>query len=116
MDSTEFLINGKWIKGSGPCNMPAKIAFHSMVNWNGDLYVIGGEDYSGHWSKEIYKFNGSYGIYQWTTLKKELIIPRYGSVAFPIMNSLVNCKANDSCIVKAYFLHVAIICYNLLQI
>ena len=51
MDSTEFLINGKWIEGSGPCNMPAKIAFHSMVNWNGDLYVIGGEDYTGHWSK-----------------------------------------------------------------
>ena len=72
--------------------MPRKVAFHSMVNFNGDLYIIGGESPNSYMYKAIHKLVCYFGNYMWTTIKQELKEPRTNFVAIPIANHLVDCK------------------------
>ena len=89
--------------------MPKKIYLHSMVNSNGDIYVIGGMDYvADHWQYEgaIQKLSCSYGKCQWTTIKQELKLPQIEFVAIPVPDSF--CRPNDSCKFQANFFHLLI--------
>ena len=72
--------------------MLRKVAFHSMVNFNGDLYIIGGESPNSYMHKAIYKLVCYFGNHMWTIIKQELKEPRTNFVAIPIANYLVDCK------------------------
>ena len=87
--------------------MPKRIAFHSMANYYGDLYVIGGMDYEGTWQTAIHKLNCSYRKYQWTTIKQTLKLPRAGFPSIPVADSF--CKPNYSGRFQANFFNIIIL-------
>ena len=74
--------------------MPKGLLWHSMVEVNGDLYVIGGQadQANGYDHKLIHKLSCNDGNCTWTTLTQQLKYARYGQVAIPVKNSL--CTAN----------------------
>ena len=61
-----------------------------MVEVTGDLFVMGGDSPDGI-QKSIYRLSCSSGECAWTSLKQELKVARYGFVAIPVMDSIVNC-------------------------
>ena len=74
--------------------MPKGLLWHSMVEVNGDLYVIGGQadQANGYDQKLIHKLSCNDGNCTWTTLTQQLKYARNGQVAIPVKNSL--CTAN----------------------
>ena len=70
--------------------MPKSLMWHSMVEVNGDLYVIGGGYYEDN--KLIYKLSCSNGKCTWTTLTQQLKFAREGQVAILVNDSF--CRPN----------------------
>ena len=90
--------------------MPKKIYLHSIVNSNGDIYVIGGMYFvDDHWKYEgaIHKLSCINGNCQWKTIKQELKLPRIEFVAIPVPDSF--CKPSESCRFQANLIHVLIL-------
>ena len=71
--------------------MPQRLSAHSMVEFDGDLYVIGGFD-GNIVQKSIQRLQCSSGDCKWTTLKQELEIRRSYPVAIPVIDSYTNCN------------------------
>lgn len=92
MDSTEFLINGEWKQGPA---LPIGMLGHSLVNYNGDLYAMGGHpsDYPSN-GKAIHKLSCTNKNCKWTTISQELKVAREDIVAIPVIDYLVNCTPN----------------------
>ena len=65
--------------------MPKSLIWHSMVEVNGDLFVIGGGYYEDN--KLIYKLSCSNGNCTWTTLTQQLKFAREGQVAILVNDS-----------------------------
>merc|ERR1712008_14104 len=63
-DSTEILVDQHWQEGPP---MPESLLWHSMVEVNGDLYVIGGGNYGDAYDgdKLICKLSCSNGNFTW---------------------------------------------------
>ena len=74
----------------GP-DLPVRLSAHSMVEVEGDLYVIGGFD-GDLIQKSIYRLQCSSGDCKWTTMKQELEIHRSYPVAIPVMDFYTNCN------------------------
>ena len=74
--------------------MPESLQWHSMVEVNGDLYVIGGDKYGDDYygDKLIYKLSCSDGNCTWTTLTQQLKYAREGQVAILVNDSF--CRPN----------------------
>ena len=66
--------------------LPKAIRRFSMLESNGDTYVIGGDSSSGYESS-IYKLSCSSGLCSWTTLNQQLKVGRYGLVAMPVQDN-----------------------------
>ena len=66
--------------------MPKSLTWHSMVEVNGDLYVIGGSNFVNG-DKLIYKLSCSNGNCTWTTLTQQLKFAREGQVAILVNDS-----------------------------
>jgi len=85
MDSTELLINGQWQTGPP---LPKAMYGLSMLEMDGDTYVIGG--YSGAIESSIYKLSCSSGICSWTTLNQQLKVARRNLVAMLVQDNFCN--------------------------
>ena len=74
--------------------MPKSLIWHSMVEVNGDLYVIGGSNYGDAYNgdKLIHKLSCSDGNCTWTTLTQQLKFARKGHVAILVNDSF--CRPN----------------------
>merc|ERR1719350_498426 len=83
LDSTEMLINGQWQTGPP---LPKAMYGFSMLEMNGDTYVIGGESSSAYDKSSIYKLSCSSGLCSWTTLNQQLKVGRAWLVAMPVQN------------------------------
>merc|ERR1711971_775317 len=84
MDSTELLINGQWQTGPP---LPKAIDAFSMLEKNGDTYVIGGSSDGGVSQSSIYQLSCSSGICSWTTLNQQLKVGRWSSVAIAVQDN-----------------------------
>ena len=71
--------------------MPESRYWHSMVEVNGDLFVIGGT-YGELEGRLIHKLSCSNGNCNWTTLTQQLKYARKGHVAFLVNDSF--CRPN----------------------
>ena len=69
--------------------MPHGTYGHSMVDYNGDLYVIGG--YPAR--NSILKLTCKYQDCKWTKIKQHLKVGRRYTVAIPVRDALLNCKS-----------------------
>ena len=69
--------------------MPKSLIWHSMVEVNGDLYVMGGSNYGDEYDEDklIYKLSCSNGNCTWTTLTQQLKFAREGQVAILVNDS-----------------------------
>merc|ERR1711971_439355 len=83
LDSTEMLINGQWQTGPP---LPKEISSLSMLEMNGETYVIGGYDDSVQ-SSSIYQLICSSGLCSWTTLNQQLKVGRNRLVAMPVQDN-----------------------------
>ena len=73
--------------------MPQELQWHSMVEVNGDLYVIGGNNYVDDVAgKLIHKLSCSNGNFTWTTINQQLKYARNGQVAILVNDSF--CRPN----------------------
>ena len=74
--------------------MPKGLLWHSMVEVNGDLYVIGGQadQANGYDQKLIHKLSCNDGNCTWTTLTQQLKFAREGHVAILVNDSF--CRPN----------------------
>ena len=71
--------------------MPKSLIWHSMVEVNGDLFVIGGSNFVNG-DKLIHKLSCSDGNCTWTTLTQQLKFARKGHVAILVNDSF--CRPN----------------------
>ena len=68
----------------GP-QLPKAIREVSMLEMNGNTYVIGGWD--GSTQSSIYKLSCSSGLCSWTTLNQQLKVARNYLVAMPVQDN-----------------------------
>ena len=66
--------------------LPKAICCFSMLEMNGDTYVIGGDNGS-HYQSSIYQLSCSSGLCSWTTLNQQLKVARERSVAIPVQDN-----------------------------
>ena len=71
--------------------LPFELSGFSILEIHGDVYVIGGWTdvgigFAGRQSA-IYQLTCSSGLCSWTTLKQQLKVPRYNTVAIPVPES-----------------------------
>ena len=78
---------------SGP-PLPKALCCHSMVEIDGDLFVIGGQNDVGEDQKSIHQLQLSSGNFSWRTLNQELTIARILLVGIPLGDAIgnVNCQ------------------------
>jgi len=87
LKSTEMLRYGEW--EAGP-NLPKKLYGHSVIGFEKDLYVLGGN--SGFWyEKAIHRLRCSNADCRWSTMKASLKVRRQYFVAIPMNTSQVTC-------------------------
>ena len=87
LKSTEMLRYGEW--EAGP-NLPKKLYGHSVIGFEKDLYVLGGN--SGFWyEKAIHRLRCSNADCSWITMKASLKVRRQYFVAIPMNTSQVTC-------------------------
>jgi hypothetical protein len=65
--------------------LPKAIRGFSMLEMNGDTYVIGG--YSGAYESSIYQLSCSSGLCSWTTLNQQLKVARRFLVAIAVQDN-----------------------------
>ena len=71
----------------GPA-MPKRLERHSMINIDGDLYLLGGGDIeSNEDQKLIYKLTCKFRECNWITLDIQLKVGRISAVAIPLSDS-----------------------------
>ena len=68
----------------GP-SLPKALSYFSMLEMNGDTYVIGGE--SSFVESSIYQLSCSSGLCSWTTLNQQLQVGRQYPVAMPVQDN-----------------------------
>ena len=69
----------------GP-QLPKAMYGLSMLEMNGETYVIGGQSSSGYESS-IYQLSCSSGLCSWTTLNQQLKVGRRHLVAMPVQDN-----------------------------
>ena len=69
--------------------MPQGASGHSMIDYNGDLYVIGG--YPAR--NAILKLTCNFQDCKWTEINQNLKVDRTFPVAIPVRDSLLNCSS-----------------------
>ena len=89
---THLQIYIKWVFFTilGP-DLPERLSAHSIIELEGDLYVIGGFD-GNIVKKSIHRLQCSSSDCNWTTMKQELEIRRSYPVAIPVLDSFTTCN------------------------
>ena len=67
--------------------LPKAIHSFSMLEMNGDTYVIGGWDSSNAIQSSIYQLSCSSGLCSWTTLNQQLKVARSYPVAIAVQDN-----------------------------
>ena len=89
---THLQIYIKWVFFTilGP-DLPERLSAHSIIELEGDLYVIGGFD-GNIVKKSIHRLQCSSSDCKWTTMRQELEIRRSYPVAIPVLDSFTTCN------------------------
>lgn len=64
--------------------LPNKLAAHSSLEINGDLFVFGGQDETGYPQSAIHQLTCSSGICRWSTVNQSLKVARPKLIAIPV--------------------------------
>ena len=75
----------------GP-ELPIPLAWHEMIEYGNDLFVIGGYSEGGSYSKSIYRLSCALWSCNWTEMKQKLSLGRVYFVAIPLPDSIVTCN------------------------
>jgi hypothetical protein len=70
--------------------LPKALSGFSMLEMNGDTYVIGGRDSSGASQSSIYQLSCSTGLCSWTSLNQQLKVARRYIVAIAVQDNFCN--------------------------
>ena len=70
--------------------LPKAINEFSMLEMDGDVYVMGGKDSGFVYQSSIYQLSCSSGLCSWTTLNQQLKVARAYPVAIPVQDNF--CK------------------------
>ena len=70
--------------------MPIGLEGHSMVSWQNDAIVLGGERSGARYSSSLYKLSCHNGTFKWEEMQPKMMIARYAFVATLVPDHFVD--------------------------